>query len=1168
MKFTIGEQLTGVYNYLLYGSTYLTEVYLPETIINIGNYSFANCTSLTTLDIPASVTTIGSYAFRNCTGFESFKWGVGIQTVNDHAFEGCTGLTSFTIPGHVTSIGHRAFDGCTAITSLKFEPGTETLSLGFINYYNDASSDERNRGLFNDCPLESVDLNRTLSYSAGAKYGFSPFANIKTLMKFTIGEQLTKVYNYICYGNVYLTEVNLPETATSIGNYSFSGCSTLTSLVIPSSITAIGESTFQNCTGFSNFTLGTGIETIGYKAFSGCTGLTSFTIPGHVTSIGHRAFDGCTAITYLKFEPGTETLSLGFINYYNDASSDERNRGLFNDCPLESVDLNRTLSYSAGAKYGFSPFANIKTLEKIELGGDTRAYNYLCYGNFKVKNVIISESVTAIGNYTFCGCDSITSLSLPDSLLSIGDYAFSGCKQLTGLIFHPALKSIGNYAFKGCTAFNNFAFEESEETLTLGNGASEGEKVGLFKDCPIISVFIGRNLSYNYAPLANIKTLTEARFGNPVTRIPNYIFQGDTELSNVEFNKSCQLQSVGKYAFDGCINLPTPQFPGTVTVFDEGAFRGCTNFTDFELPEKLVTIGSYTFQDCTGLTEFKIPSTTTSIGTYAFSGCTGVKLVIFADGEETLALGYGASKGKGYGLFNDCPLEEVYLGRTVSYDVNSNGTYGYSPFYKQEALTNITIGPNVSGLPYCIFWGTGIKELYVPSSVRTLQSSFANGCPNLKNIIILGATPPSVDNANTLLSGTAEGSKFYVFFPDKYAATKPWNNYSDRIAPIGSFNDNFTYNGNSHSITYQTDLPITLSNLETEIEGGNYTKQVEVSYSTNGYQLSDILTYEYTIRKASQEIFWGFIEDTLTVGDKIALTAKASSGLAVSYTTDNKGCIEFTEQDGILYAECLKGGKLYIMASQAGDNNYDVAENVIWTTFIVNPRSWSVELNDTILTLTEQVVDYEDKHINGDGTSYYRAKLSLDITTNGFTQTYNIDNSLYIDDSEASLHICMLVDLTKRNIIVFSNSKMVNRDYKMAGYAWTSSLDNIAFVKEQVFEQKNWGWAPYFNVESDGSISLQHFSWESYYAVKSVRYENGTWTSKNIGSISPAYAYQLRDEHDRILVLGGKQTAVAGYPADDNETNTFYNLSGQRLTQPEQGKITIINGKKVLIREQ
>ena len=643
------------------------------------------------------------------------------------------------------------------------------------------------------------------------------------------------MYNFLFYNDKYLEDVTIPATSETIGQYTFYGCESLKSITIPASVTSINS-----------------------WAFAGCTGLTSFTIPGTLNSIGNYAFANCTGISKLLFEKGTDIgttkLTLGY------GANNGPGYGLFYDCPLESVDLQRELSYNVEYKATWnnststysnrSPFRDHPTLTEVIIGeGAVSVKSNLFRGNLLLKSVLVADPITSIGSYAFYNCETITSLILPQRLETIGDYAFSGCKQLTGLIFHPALKSIGNYAFQGCVAFNNFAIEEGEETLALGNGSSEGEKTGLFLDCPITSVFIGRNLSYNYSPLANMATLTEARFGNPVTRIPNYIFQGDTELSNVVFNKSCELQSVGKYAFDGCINLPTPQFPSTVTAFDEGAFKGCVTFTNFDLPENLVTIGAYTFQDCTGLTEFKIPATTTGIGNYAFSGCTGVKQVVFADGEETLALGYGASNGKGYGLFNDCPLESLYLGRTLSYTEKKDN--GYSPFAYVSTLSEITIGPKVKSLGYCIFYSTAIPEVYLPSSVRTIHSSSFNNCNNLKKVIILGVTPPTTDTYNTMFANSAEDSKIYVFFPDNYKSAKIWKDYADKIEAVGEIYSNFTYSGEGHVIGYKTDFPIVLDNRDTEaVDAGTYQKRIDVTYTTNGYSIKDVLNYEYTIKKA------------------------------------------------------------------------------------------------------------------------------------------------------------------------------------------------------------------------------------------------------------------------------------------------------------------------------
>ena len=955
---TIGPNVTTLSAYMFYGNEVLNTIELPSTVISLGSHAFDGFRGLTSFTIPEQITAISDYAFANCPGLTSFSIPSQVKSIGNYAFSGCPGLTSFTIPGTVTNVGNRAFEKCKNITSLKFEPGTEVLALGFTNYYDSGSANTNNKGLFIDCPLEIVELNRKLSYKAGSDYGYSPFANISTLKRFTIGEQLTSVYNYIFYGDKYLSEVNLAETITAIGNYSFADCVSLTSLQIPATVTSIGDYAFRGCTGFTKFLWGTGVETVGAYAFSGCTSLTTLNIPGHVKSIGNRAFQNCKNITTMKFEPGTEVLALGFTNYYDSGSANSNNRGLFIDCPLESVELNRNLSYKAGPDYGYSPFANIKTLTTVTTEA-SRLGNYLFYGDNQLSSVSMTDGVTAIGNYTFSGCSAIAHLSLSNNLETIGDYAFNGCSLLTGLIFHPALKNIGNYAFRGCTAFNNMTFEEGEETLTLGKGASEGEKFPLFKDCPLTSVFIGRNLIYDYRPLAYHPTLKEVRIGNPVTRIgDNYLFIGDTKLETVVFNRNCQLQSLGKYTFAQCTKLESIELPETVTTFDEGAFQGCTALTDctlptslttisdyamqdcpgittLNLPEGLKSIGAYAFSGCTGVTSLNVPAATTRIGNYAFSGCTGITELTFEDDAETLALGFGASKGKAYGLFNDCPLETLYVGRTLSYTGNSAN--GYSPFYGLMTLTEATIGTQVKSLDYCILYGTGITELYIPSSVRTLQSSFVNNCPNLKRVIILGATPPTIDNKNTLLYNSAEGSKFYVFFPDKYKAATTWKNYADRIDPICTFTDDFVYTGRSHTLDYETDFPIVLSNLETETDAGSYIKHVEVGYRTNGYMMEDVFNYDYIIKAANVDVTVENVERLY--GDKnpefdITLTGMVDGEDASVLESDVVATTKATVTSGVgTYDITLSGakGKNYTFTYHTGTLTVQKAPLIIST---------------------------------------------------------------------------------------------------------------------------------------------------------------------------------------------------------------------------------------------
>ena len=1146
------KNLTGVHRYLFNGCTALTNVSLSDAVITINDYAFAGCRSLHEITIPESVTTISNSAFRDCNNLRSFTVSSGIQTIGDYAFADCVSLTEFTIPSNVISIGNYAFSGCTDLKTLKFEVGAENLKIG------KGSSKGAGYCLFYDCPLEKIELRRFLEYSSKKADGYSPFANHPTLKEVTI-DNIVRTGNYLFYDCSALTSVSMSNSLVTINEYAFGSCNALKSIKIPTSVKKMETGAFYNCNYLNSFDMGSteagsGIEEIGDYCFSNCISLPGLIFPPTLKKIGNYAFSKCTAFTNFAIEESTETLSLG------NGSSEGEKTGLFRDCPLTTVFIGRNLSYS------YSPLKNITTLTEAKIGNPvTRIPNYIFQGDTELVTLHFNQSciLSSIGKYAFSGCSKLPPHTFPETLTTIdegafqncigfesftignnvetiGAYAFAGCSNLTGLIFHPALKSIGNYAFKGCIAFNNFAIEEGEETLWLGMGASEGEKYPLFKDCPLTSVFIGRNIDYDYRPLAYNTTLTEVLIGNPVTRIPNYIFQGDTELSSVVFNQNCKLQSVGKYAFDGCTKLLSLELPETVKTYEEGAFRGCIGFTSFIVPATVTNIGNYVFNNCTALTDlviedggetltlgygsdsgandktgkglfydcpltsvyvgrpldysasakqrygnspfafitslknfqigervvtlnsqyvrgcigietlfipdnvtgielsavygcnglknitlsqnlktignfvfygcssltkvaipatvnsignyafgscsaltnlaiedgsetltlgygndsgddntagkglfedcplesvylgrplsysakwrqgsspfarlstirdFKmgenvtsigsqflrgcsgieslvipdkvssigrsafidcsglksitlsaklntigdyvfsgctslpkiiIPASVTSIDNYAFRGCTALNNLVIEDGGETLTLGYGTSQGEAYGLFRDCPLKSLYLGRTLSYTGKKD--YGYSPFAYVGTLSEVTIGPKVKSLGYCIFYSTAISELYLPSSVRTIHSSSFNRCNNLKTLVILGVTPPTLDDANTFLSNSAEDSKIYVFFPDNYKSTKIWKDYTDKIEAVGEIYSNFTYSGEGHVIGYKTDFPIVLDNRDTEAkDAGIYQKRIDVTYTTNGYNIKDVLDYEYTIKKA------------------------------------------------------------------------------------------------------------------------------------------------------------------------------------------------------------------------------------------------------------------------------------------------------------------------------
>lgn len=149
-------------------------------------------------------------------------------------------------------------------------------------------------------------------------------------------------------------------------------------------------------------------------------------------------------------------------------------------------------------------------------------------------------------------------------------------------------------------------------------------------------------------------------------------------------------------------------------------------------------IGNDAFRKSGGLKEITIPGSVSYIGDHAFNGCTSLKNVCIEDADETLELGCNDLM-RGRCLFHDCPLETLYLGRNLKYDISSfyAEDSAYSPFYKIPTLTTVIIGNKVTSIDERAFAGcSALSNVTIGSGVTSIGVLAFNGCCNLTSISI------------------------------------------------------------------------------------------------------------------------------------------------------------------------------------------------------------------------------------------------------------------------------------------------------------------------------------------------------------------------------------------------------------------------------------------------
>ena len=144
------------------------------------------------------------------------------------------------------------------------------------------------------------------------------------------------------------------------------------------------------------------------------------------------------------------------ITSYNKKSTDE---SYFNFSLLD----DGTYAVSCKSKYGGLKKVVIPSTYK---GKDVSAIkDYGFNDNYKLRTVIIPDTIKYIGHAAFEDCSNLTSVEIPNSVTSIGNYAFEGCSNLTSIEIPNSVTSIGRYAFQSCSKLTSIVIPNSVTTI-------------------------------------------------------------------------------------------------------------------------------------------------------------------------------------------------------------------------------------------------------------------------------------------------------------------------------------------------------------------------------------------------------------------------------------------------------------------------------------------------------------------------------------------------------------------------------------------------------------------------------------------------------------------------------------------------------------------------------
>lgn len=501
---TIPDGVLNIDGYVFYNCSNLRSVIVPDSVTTIGNSVFYNCSNLTRIELPNNMESIGVRAFNNCSSLESVVIPDGITNINNYTFYGCKNLTNIIIPDSVTSIGGSVFSYCESLTNI-------TIPNSVKNIGTNAFSDCDNLKTFS-CESEKVNVSKNVflrceqllqGNEETGQYIINTYTNKKWLVKQTYNTNNIEIDNdieLICQNSLSVTvlqpiKIIFPISLKCVNN---------NSLVLTNGQNSV-EFICKNVNmefgveGIVDQTLATDAQIILGYCLSDIENLENINdLISYADTVGYEfvlyysTAEEKKNITAFKINNEKE-INIYYLGKkgeldikFNADTKCNLGSNIFTNRKIETLNLSEGVtSISKGALTG--SITNQLEISYIgEKAGltDNNYFAYL-YGKDKFNEDTVTEgtlitglpktvvitSVNVIPDYAFSCCGSIENIVLPTNLIEVGDYAFYRV-SFTSLDIPKTLSKIGNYAFytESLTNINWLSYKSTlnEDDFELG----------------------------------------------------------------------------------------------------------------------------------------------------------------------------------------------------------------------------------------------------------------------------------------------------------------------------------------------------------------------------------------------------------------------------------------------------------------------------------------------------------------------------------------------------------------------------------------------------------------------------------------------------------------------------------------------------------------------------
>lgn len=526
---------------------------------------------------------------------------------------------------------------------------------------------------------------------------------------------LVRINPWLCYDNDSIKSIFIRTDSLDIPEYAFYGCSISNSNYIKVFCGKnIGKEAFS-------FTSGGGV-------YIDCGG-----------DIGERAFYFCE-------ESGLDVKCMGTIK--TSAFSCNSAYSIWVQCEgnigraaFSNNNKANNIHIKCGGSLDERAFSQVSA-KFIE--ADCKAIGIEGFSKCSVERIEISDNCDSIGDYAFNGCSLLANFVVSDSVTFLGEGVWQDCKALKGIKLGKGLTELPHKSFYGCSSLENleipsnvrYVYQALDECSSLANiNITDGDSTlyiytnhPLFQSCALDRVYIGRNLDFgdtagpsNPSPFYCNKSLRDLTYHGHNSSIIDNMFAGCTNLRSVTLDEGF-LRIEGE-ALYGCTSLTSFAVPNSVKVLGDGVWRSCTSLKEINLGNGITQIPLYSFNECSSLETLNIPGNVTTI-LQSLQGCKALAHVRMADGDSTLTITTSLP------LFNDCPLDDVYIGRNLQYSITQDNQ---SPFYRNTSLQSVTYNSQETNITANMFYGcTNLKTVVLGDGIETIADRAFSLCTSLK----------------------------------------------------------------------------------------------------------------------------------------------------------------------------------------------------------------------------------------------------------------------------------------------------------------------------------------------------------------------------------------------------------------------------------------------------